>query len=144
MPVSSKTALVFAGGGSLGAIQVGMVKALVVAGVAADVDMLVGASVGAINAAYLATRGLDSIRDLEAVWRRVRRKDIFPVGIVQALLGLLAVRDSLVSPDALRALVRRELGASRCEDTRLPLFVLGTDIQSGDEVVLSRGPLVPP
>jgi NTE family protein len=43
-----RTALVFAGGGSLDAAQVGMLEALAEAGVAPD--FLVGASVGAIKA----------------------------------------------------------------------------------------------
>jgi len=137
----SKTALVFAGGGSLGAVQVGMVKSLVAVGF--HVDVLVGASVGAINAAYLATRGLEAIAGLEAVWRRVRRTDIFPLGIVHALLGLLSVRESLVSPAALRRLLEREVGSRQFDDTRLPLFVIATDMESGREVVLSGGPLVP-
>ncbi len=50
---SRPTALVFAGGGSLGAVQVGMLKALFEKnGVTAD--FVVGASVGALNAAYFA------------------------------------------------------------------------------------------
>jgi predicted acylesterase/phospholipase RssA len=44
-----KTAFAFAGGGSLGAIQVGMLGVLLSAGV--QPDFVVGASVGAINAA---------------------------------------------------------------------------------------------
>jgi NTE family protein len=47
-----KTAFVLAGGGSLGAVQVGMLKALEQAKVTPD--FVVGASVGAINAAYYA------------------------------------------------------------------------------------------
>jgi NTE family protein len=49
---SVRTALVLAGGGSFGAVQVGMLKALSGAGLAAD--MVVGTSVGAINGAYFA------------------------------------------------------------------------------------------
>lgn len=141
MTTGSKTALVFAGGGSLGAVQVGMVKALVAAGV--EADLLVGASVGAINAAYLAVHGLGAVGALEAVWRRIRRRDVFPVGVAQALLGLLAMRPSLLSPDPLRALVRREVGGRRFEDARVPLHVVGTDMNGGAEVVLSDGPLLP-
>jgi predicted acylesterase/phospholipase RssA len=47
-----KTAFVFTGGGSLGAIQVGMLRALHAAQV--HPDLVVGASVGAINAGYFA------------------------------------------------------------------------------------------
>ena len=46
------TAFVLAGGGSLGAIQVGMLRALVAHGVTAD--FVVGSSAGAINGAYFA------------------------------------------------------------------------------------------
>ena len=46
------TAFVFAGGGSLGAVQVGMLRELMHAGVSAD--LVVGSSVGAMNAAYFA------------------------------------------------------------------------------------------
>lgn len=46
-----RTAFVFAGGGSLGAIEAGMLRELVASGVVPD--MVVGASAGAINAAFL-------------------------------------------------------------------------------------------
>ena len=43
------------GGGSLGAVQVGMATALLQHGI--EPDVLVGTSVGAVNAAYLAGPG---------------------------------------------------------------------------------------
>jgi predicted acylesterase/phospholipase RssA len=46
------TAFVLSGGGSLGAVQVGMLQAL--AAREAHPDFLVGTSVGAVNAAYVA------------------------------------------------------------------------------------------
>jgi NTE family protein len=46
------TAFVLAGGGSIGAVQVGMLRRLLAQGVAPD--FVVGSSVGAINGAYLA------------------------------------------------------------------------------------------
>lgn len=48
------TAIVLSGGGSLAAVQVGMLQALAGHGVSAD--LLVGTSAGALNAAYLAGR----------------------------------------------------------------------------------------
>jgi predicted acylesterase/phospholipase RssA len=50
--VKQRTAFVFAGGGSLGAVQVGMLRELLHAGVRAD--FVIGSSVGAMNAAYFA------------------------------------------------------------------------------------------
>ena len=46
----TKTAFVFAGGGSFGAIQVGMLHSLAAHGITAD--MVVGSSVGALNGAF--------------------------------------------------------------------------------------------
>ena len=47
-----ETAFILAGGGSLGAVQVGMLRALLESGI--EPDMVVGSSVGAINGAYFA------------------------------------------------------------------------------------------
>ena len=66
-----KTAFVFAGGGSFGAIQVGMLHALASHGIVAD--MVFGSSVGALNGAYYAgDPTLEGIRKLEAIWRGLR------------------------------------------------------------------------
>ena len=73
-----KTAFVFAGGGSFGAIQVGMLHSLASHGIVAD--MVFGSSVGAVNAAYYAgTPTLEGIRKLETIWRGLRRQDVFPL-----------------------------------------------------------------
>ena len=62
-----KTAFVFAGGGSLGAIQVGMLRVLVSEGV--QPDFVVGASVGAINAAYFAgAPNAEGVEGLAEIW----------------------------------------------------------------------------
>ena len=66
-----KTAFVLAGGGSLGAVQVGMLKALTAHGV--KPDLVVGASAGAINGAYLAARpDAEGIAELERLWAVLR------------------------------------------------------------------------
>jgi predicted acylesterase/phospholipase RssA len=63
-----KTAFVFAGGGSFGAIQVGMLHALAAHGIVADA--VFGSSVGALNGAYYAgLPTIEGIRQLEAIWR---------------------------------------------------------------------------
>jgi NTE family protein len=73
--ITSRTAFVFAGGGSLGAVEVGMLKAPLTHGVHAD--FVVGASVGAINAAYFAgDPSAAAVARLEAVWRGIRRRDV--------------------------------------------------------------------
>lgn len=133
----SRTAFVFAGGGSFGAVQVGMLDALVRRGVRADV--IVGSSVGALNGAYFAGNPtLDGVRRLEAIWRGLRRRDVFPVGW-RSLLGFLYRRDFLVASDALRALVENNLGYENLEDAKIPIHIVATNILTGGTVVLSQG-----
>ena len=79
------TAFVLAGGGSFGAIQVGMMHSLAAHGVVAD--LVVGSSVGAINGAYYAgDPSLKGVLGLEAIWRGLKRHDVFPV-TWRSLLG---------------------------------------------------------
>ena len=135
--VQPKTAFVFAGGGSFGAIQVGMLHALASHGVAAD--MVFGSSVGAINAAYYAgTPTIAGIRALEAIWRGLRRNDVFPV-TWRTLLGFIRRRDFLVTSEALRRLIETHLPYRNLEDAKIPIYVIATDILSGETVVLSKG-----
>jgi NTE family protein len=139
--MASRTAFVLAGGGSLGAIEVGMLKALVAHGVHAD--LIVGASVGAVNAAYFAgDPSAAGAACLEALWRGVRRSDVFPTSISSTFLGLVARRDSLVDPEALRNLLRRHLPFKHLEQGEIPCHVVATDALSGGEVTFSSGPVV--
>jgi NTE family protein len=132
-----KTAFVFAGGGSFGAIQVGMLHSLASHGIAAD--MVFGSNVGAINAAYYAgTPTIEGVRELEAIWRSLRRQDVFPV-TWRTLLGFIRRRDFLITSDGLRQLVDMHLPYRRLEDAKIPIHVVATDILSGETVVLSKG-----
>jgi NTE family protein len=131
------TAFVFAGGGSLGAVEVGMLKALVERSVRPD--FVVGASVGAINAAYFAgSPDAAGVERLAGIWRRLRRADVFPVSLMQGLRGLLRGR-AFLDPSALRALIRRELPYQRLEQARLPCHIVASNVLDGSEVVLSSG-----
>lgn len=132
------TAFVLSGGGSLGSVQAGMLVALAERGIAPD--LVVGTSVGAINAAWLTGHpGIDGAHALVDIWRSVRRSDVFPTRPLLGLLGFAGRRDHLVSPDPLRALLGRHLGFDRLEDAPIPLHVVATDITSGEEVLLSDG-----
>ncbi|MEM6991799.1 MAG: patatin-like phospholipase family protein [Myxococcota bacterium] len=135
-----EVAFSLSGGGSLGAVQVGMVKALYERGIAPD--LLVGTSAGAINAGFLASRppSVDTAQELEDIWLSLRRADVFPVQAVRGLLGFVGRRPYLVPNTGLRTLLRQHLGLSRLEDARIPLTVIATDLLSGREVELSEGP----
>lgn len=133
------TAFVFAGGGSLGAIQVGALRELVRAG--ERPDFVVGASVGALNACFFAARpdstGVDA---LESIWRGLKRNDVFPLTWTSAL-GWFRGAGSLFESRALRGLIERHLPVRNLEDTALPVHVVATNL-NGAAVCLSRGPAV--
>src|SRR6186997_1259008 len=106
--VSQKTAFVLAGGGSLGAVQVGMLKALARHHIVPD--LVVGASVGAINSAfYAASPNEDGIARLEFLWLKLHRGDVFPLSASNSSLGLFGKRDYLVSPAPLQSLIESVL-----------------------------------
>ena len=134
-----KTAFVFSGGGSLGAIQVGMMRVLLAAGVCPD--FVVGASVGAINAAYFACAPtLDGVAALERIWLGLRRADIFPFSAA-SLFGLIKHPGNVVDPGGLRRVVEANLPCALIEDSKIPLHIMATNHQ-GQAVRLSAGPVV--
>ena len=132
-------AFVLSGGGSLGAVQVGMLRALSERGIRAD--LLVGTSAGALNAAYLARHGQskDSLDHLARAWTSMRRNDIFHMSPRRAVLALTGERPSLFSARGMRALLEAEIGDLALEDVDPALVVVATDLHSGRTALLSSG-----
>lgn len=81
-------AFVLSGGGNLGSLQVGMLRALLEAGIVPD--MLVGTSIGSVNAAALAADpSLEQVIRLGEMWTDLRPRDVFsgnPLGVGCSLL----------------------------------------------------------
>jgi NTE family protein len=129
---------VLAGGGSLGAVQVGMMQALAKRGVTAD--MVVGSSVGALNGAFYAGDPTPSgVERLAGIWRGLRRRDVFPM-TWRTLLGFVWRRDFLISHDGIRRLIDAYIPYRNLEDAALPVHIVTTDIITGDSIVFSDGP----
>lgn len=137
-----KTAFVLAGGGSLGAIQVGMLQALVEYGVEADV--IIGSSVGAVNAVRFAQESNRSSADaLADIWANVRRTDIFRMTPIASLMRLAGYGHSgVIDPSGLRRLLERNLTMVNLEDAKVQCAVVASDLLTGDLVLLERGSAV--
>ncbi|HEY0686680.1 MAG TPA: patatin-like phospholipase family protein [Steroidobacter sp.] len=136
----ARTAFVFAGGGSLGAVQVGMLKALMRIKVLPD--FVVGASVGAINGAYFAAQpDVEGVARLERIWSKLRSADVFPFSIVNSLLAILGRRDHLIAPAFLKSLLDSELPCETLEAARIPCHVIATNVLTGTEVAMNTGPM---
>ncbi len=136
---SRTTAFLMSGGGSLGAVQAGMLQALHGNGVRPD--LLVGTSVGAVNAAYLSGHGFTtrSLDDLAEVWTGLGRADVFPLRPRRALYAVGGFAPSLLSDRGLRHLLERHLRFTALEDATIPMRAVATDLVSGRGVVLGHG-----
>src|SRR3974377_1561137 len=132
-----KTAFIFAGGGSFGALQVGVLHALAAHGISADA--VFGSSVGALNCAYYAGMPtIEGIKQLEAIWRGLHRRDVFQV-TWRTVLGFVRRRDFLAASDRLRQLIDKHLPYRNLEEAKIPGHIVATDILSGAHGVLSKG-----
>jgi NTE family protein len=137
-----REAVVLSGGGSLGAAQVGALRALYEAGVRPD--LFVGCSVGALNAAFLAVDPSPGrLDELERIWRALQRGDVFgrasKLSATQAFLHAVRRDDHLYEPDALRSLVRRWVPLRDLGETAVPCHVVTTDLMTGTPCWWSDG-----
>ena len=139
--VPERTAFVLAGGGSRGAVQVGMLEELVRRGIRAD--RVFGASVGAINgAAYAGNPTLSGVEHMAEVWRGVRGAEIFPRGAFDGPWAWFQKRVAVHANTGLRKIIEAGLDYEDLEDAQIPLEVVTTSLTDGRERWITRGPAV--
>ncbi|HWU21603.1 MAG TPA: patatin-like phospholipase family protein [Nocardioides sp.] len=141
-PLSPRDVVVLSAGGNRGAVQVGMLQVLIERNI--QPVGYVGCSVGALNAAFMATgTSIDRTAELGEYWRSLRTEDVFPGGNLTRLRNLVRRRAFLHSPDGLRTMIARWAPAERLEDLPIPLRVVTTRLDTGDTVEHGSGPLEP-
>lgn len=137
-----RTALVFAGGGSLGAAQVGMLQALAEAEVIPD--LLVGESVGAINAAYFSGDPTPAgVKRLASIWRGLKRQDVFRFSTLGVMLSLFGRRTYLCNAKVFRQFLERYMPYRLLEEAHIPCHIVASEMVSGEETLISSGPAIP-
>jgi predicted acylesterase/phospholipase RssA len=135
---SGSPAFVLSGGGNLGALQVGMMYALVESGLRPG--MIVGTSVGAINGAFLASRlNLPGITEIARLWTSLRRKDVLGVDLGTLVGGFRGQPRHLFDASSIRRILESFLTFRRLEDAPIPLNVVATALGTGEAVVLNSG-----
>lgn len=123
-----KTGLALGGGAVLGAVHVGVLKAMKEKEIRAD--CISGTSIGALVAALYAFRV--DLEDIEKITRGVKWLDITEVSLSKyGLLGNEKFGELLVD----------HIGDKNIEDAEIPLHIIATDISSGEKVVLKKGNL---
>ena len=141
-PPRPRTAFVLSGGGNQGVSQVGMLRALLERGIVPDV--VIGTSAGALNGAAVAyAPNLTGVAQLAVVWEQLRAEHVFPGGRIHRAWNVVRRGTHLFDNDGLAALIHRSTPARSFADLEVPLRVIATDLDTGEEVVLVRGPLEP-
>jgi len=133
------TAFVLAGGGSRGAVQVGMLCELVERGIRAD--RVYGASVGAVNgAAYCGDPTPEGTDRLAEIWRDLTGDDVFPRGRVHGPWTFFQQRPSVHTNTGLRRIIEDGIAFKLLEDAEVPIEVVTTSLTDGRERWITRGP----
>lgn len=135
------TAIVLGGGGVLGAVQVGMVRALIETGI--QPDLVLGTSIGALNGAVLAALPPHEVASyLTALWCSPDANTLFAGGPVQRLRELTRTGTAAHSADPLRRLITTALGQQRIENLPIRFACCAANIEDAAEHWFDHGPLV--
>ena len=136
------TAFVLGGGGVLGAGEVGMLRALLEAGVVPD--LVVGTSVGALNGAFLASAPTVATTErLEQVWRELSESGgVFAGSVGERLSTAVRSRTHLHRRGPLRELLATHLPVERIEDLQVPFQCVAAAVERAAEHWFTEGPLV--
>jgi NTE family protein len=137
-----RTAFVLSGGGNQGVSQVGMLRALIERDIIPDV--VIGTSAGALNGAAVAyAPNLTGVARLAAVWESLTANEVFPGGRFSRAWNIVRRGTHLFDSEGLERLIDRATPARSFADLQIPLRVVATDLDTGEEVLLARGPLKP-
>lgn len=136
--MEKKLAFVLSGGGARGALQVGALYALLEAGL--QPDMLVGASIGAVNSAFLSLNGFtcQSLDNLKAAWLESVHADLLPSNYVWLAVRAMFGRSSTDPARRIRDFfiahgLHPQLRFSQL--ARPQLVIVSTDLNTGEPVL---------
>lgn len=122
--------LALGGGAARGWAHIGVIRALEKAGIKPDV--IVGTSIGAVVGGCHAAGKLD---ELEAFARSLTKSRV--LWLMDFHIG-----SGLISGDRLRKLLESDLGDVAIEDLGTRFAAVATELRTGHEIWLTRGPLV--
>jgi NTE family protein len=136
-----RTAFVLGGGGVLGSAEVGMLRALLDAGVIPD--LVVGTSVGAVNgAAVAADPTAAAVERLTSLWTS-SASDVWSTSPVNTMKTFARTRTAIHSNEPLRALLAEHLGERSIETLPVPFQCCAASIERAREHWFEAGPLLP-
>jgi NTE family protein len=133
-------AFVLSSGANLGAVQVGMLRALLEHGI--HPDLIVGCSVGALNGAGLAQDPtLTGVARMEHIWKTTEGKELMPRHWIPPAVAMARRGESIHPNDGLHLLLKRTVTTTTFEDLQTPFQCVATDVLDGTEAWFDSGPL---
>lgn len=148
------------GGGVRGAAHVGVLQELDEAGIA--IDMVAGVSAGAVVGAMYA-HSLDGkwVEDqFRKVWASTKFQDVAAKRFIQSgpsdpwihkirknitehALAIMSLhRNSIMTNESLREILRMLIPARTFDQMKIPLKIVSTDIETGDDIISDKGDLM--
>ena len=141
--MDERTAFVLGGGGLLGAVEVGMLRALFEYDV--KPDLIVGTSVGALNGLVVASDPTPDVVDrLLDLWRSVSESnDVYSDNTWRQVTRAVRTGTHLHSSKPLRERLEQEFGGTTFEELAVPFQCCAASIERAAETWFSEGPVVP-
>ncbi len=143
MPVADgPVAFVLGGGGVLGAVEVGMVRALLERGIRPD--LIVGTSIGALNGVLVAGRpDVSVVERLVALWASPQARAVFGDSAPRQLARLARAGTHLHSSGPLRTMLERELdGVTDFAGLAVRFECCAASIERAAEHWFTAGPVI--
>ncbi len=137
LSVSYDSVLVLSGGGSLGAAQVGFLRAFYRAGFRPAA--IVGTSVGAINGAFLALDEDPQFDRLQDAWLSIGAREIFSRNPFRVVRNFFALRSCLFDSRRLLRLLEAYLPVDDFAALRVPFYATATNLTQGVKAVFHEG-----
>lgn len=126
-----KVGLALSSGSARGEAHVGVIKAILERGI--PIDMISGTSAGAIVGAYFALHG--NVDGLEKYIHEVKPKelrDMLSLDLAIRFKGFIGEKKSL-------QWLKKLIGGVYFSDLKIPLAIVATDMESGEDVVITEG-----
>ena len=129
-----KIGLALGSGGARGIAHIGVIKALLEAGI--PIHMIAGTSMGAlVGACYAADTNIALLEDI-ALKSNLRKM----AQLLDPKLTLLSA--GILHGGRVENFLKSIIGDKQIEDCEIPYSAIATDIRTGKEMILNKGPLL--
>ncbi len=133
-------ALVLSGGGALGALQAGFLRALF--RTSYRPSMIIGTSAGALNGAFLSFfPDADGAERLADIWLSLRDRRLFMFNPARVAYQVVSRQLCLANSKLLQELVERHAPEDDFAATKVPLYITTTNLTQGCKSVFHEGPV---